>query len=98
MWRHGDVLVRGVEAIPSDAERVPGNVLARGEATGHAHRVTGEGSVELWRSQQRMFLRVGSASVQIVHEEHHPITLQPGTYQYWMQREYSPQEIRRVID
>ena len=33
-----------------------------------------------------------------VHEEHGPITLPPGNYQVTIQREYSPEEIRNVVD
>jgi len=34
----------------------------------------------------------------VVHEEHGPISLEPGTYRVWIQREYSPEAIRRVLD
>jgi len=98
MWRHGDVLIVKVDSIPADAERLPGGILARGEATGHAHRVVGKGKIGIWRQDSLTYLRVDDAEVELVHEEHKPIALQPGTYRFWMQREYSPQEIRRVID
>ena len=98
MWRHGDVMIAPVEQIPADAERLPGVTLARGEATGHAHRIAGRGKAEIWRMGVETFLKVSEDPVEVVHEEHKPITLQPGTYRFWMQREYSPKEIRRVID
>jgi hypothetical protein len=98
MWRHGDVLIVKVDSIPAEAERLPGNILAKGEATGHAHRVVGRGKVGIWRQGTLNFLRVDEAPADVVHEEHKTITLEPGTYRFWMQREYSPKEIRRVID
>ena len=97
MWRHGDVLIAKVDSIPQDAERVPGNILARGEATGHAHRGGGQGTAEIWRHEGQTYLRITAPSP-ILHEEHKPITLPVGIYRFWMQREYSPKEIRRVID
>jgi hypothetical protein len=33
-----------------------------------------------------------------VHEEHGPITLPPGDYRVQIQREYTPEEIRNVVD
>ena len=98
MWRHGDVLIALVDAIPADAELLPGTILARGEATGHAHRVRENGTAEIWRNSTHMFLRVVAPSAQIVHEEHNPITLSQGSYRFWFQREYSPREIRRIVD
>jgi hypothetical protein len=34
----------------------------------------------------------------VIHEEHQPITLEPGIYRVWQQREYTPEAIRRVVD
>ena len=98
MWRHGDVLIAQVEEIPAEAELLPGVVLARGEATGHAHRVAEGGTAEIWRHGADTFLQVVASCAQIVHEEHKPITLPQGTYRFWFQREYSPKEIRRIVD
>jgi hypothetical protein len=97
MWRHGDVMIASVEAIPRSAHAVPGAVLARGEATGHAHRIAKPDSVRMWRSGATSFLEVLKPA-QLVHEEHATIELPPGTYRFWMQREYSPEAIRRVVD
>lgn len=98
MWRHGDVLVEAVEKIPADARRVPGVVLARGEATGHAHRIAKPETAQLYRSGDTLFLKVVAPSAQLIHEEHSTIDLPQGCYRYWMQREYSPEAIRRVVD
>ena len=97
MWRHGDVLIAIVDGIPKDAHSVPGAVLARGEATGHAHRIAKSDSVRIWRSGSTTFLEVLKPA-QLIHEEHDTIELPCGTYRFWMQREYSPEAIRRVVD
>ena len=98
MWRHGDVFIATVDAIPSAAVRQPNCVLAYGEVTGHSHRIDQPGVAELWEHKEVLYLRVLGRSATVVHEEHKPITLPRGIYRVWQQREYSPQEIRRVMD
>jgi hypothetical protein len=98
MWRHGDVLIAAVEAIPDGATRKDELVLAYGEMTGHAHRVEAADSAELWEHEGTLYLRVVTPSARIVHEEHKPITLTSGVYRVWKQREYTPGLIRPVFD
>jgi hypothetical protein len=98
MWRHGDVLIAGVDEIPSGAEKRPQSILVRGEVTGHAHRIVDPETAIIWRVDNQLFLEVVADSATVTHEEHKPITLPRGTYRFWVQREYSPEAIRRVID
>src|SRR5436853_260842 len=98
MWRHGDVLICKVEAIPAGARRLPHCVLAEGELTGHAHRVEGSGVAELFELGGDRFLRVLADEARVVHEEHRTITLLRGTYRVWGQREYTPRAIVWVLD
>jgi hypothetical protein len=98
MFRQGDVLLVRVDDMPSgrpvEAER--GRlVLARGEATGHHHSVAVE-DAELVDAAEGVFLRV-MASTPVVHQEHAPITLDPGTYRVVRQREYLPGAIDRMV-
>nr|BFE70612.1 hypothetical protein GCM10020092_039130 [Actinoplanes digitatis] len=82
MYRQGDVLFIPVElaAVP-DCGPVPRDrrgrmVVARGEATGHAHVVGGPGLRLLadLDDPERMFVEV-PAHGRITHEEHGPISL-----------------------
>lgn len=98
MWRHGDVLIAAIPVIPEGAKFRPGIILARGEQTGHAHRVAIPETAELWELQDELFMRVVADEATIVHEEHRPITIPCGTYRVWQQREYTPERIRRVTD
>jgi len=101
--RQGDVfLEKSDSSIPKDAVKVkPENkrlILRRGEATGHHHSVDVR-KAELWQlSDGSMLLKVNEKTT-LDHQEHSPITLVPGI---WIlpqeQVEYTPQEIRRVID
>ena len=98
MWRHGDVLIECCDEIPPEAWAAPHLTLARGEATGHAHRVLEQGAAVLYPRDDGGFLEVIADQATVVHEEHHAITLPRGIYRFWFQREYSPREIRRVVD
>jgi hypothetical protein len=98
MWRHGDVVIDRCSQIPRDAKRVPHLILARGEATGHVHRILEPGAVVLYLENVGGYLEVMAERATLVHEEHDAITLPRGAYRFWFQREYSPQEIRRVVD
>jgi hypothetical protein len=98
MYRHGDVFLEATDRIPGGAKKLPHCVLAEGEATGHTHRILEPGAAELFESGPERFLRVLLKEASLVHQEHATIKLKAGTYRVWFQREYSPQEIRRVVD
>lgn len=100
--RQGDVFVEQINAIPANAtpvERQGDVVLARGEATGHAHRIVASlDAVDVLQEAERIILNVRHP-VTITHEEHGPVTLQPGVYASYIQREYDDLEAeRRVVD
>ena len=99
MWRHGDVFLQTVEAVPEGVHKLPHVTLARGEATGHCHRVRERDAAELFAAPGGdLYLRVTGRKATLVHEEHAAIELGPGVYRSWIQREYSPERIRRVVD
>ena len=58
VYRHGDVLISPVEEIPDHAVKQPDLVLARGEVTGHAHRVETDGMAELYEHETVLYLRI----------------------------------------
>jgi hypothetical protein len=97
LYRHGDVMIEECTEIPKDAKKIKGNILVRGEVTGHAHRLDTPGSFQLLETPNFIYIDV-TKETNIVHEEHAPITLQTGKYKVWVQREYTPEAIRRVID
>jgi hypothetical protein len=104
VFRQGDVLVVPVDPgqipsglMPAPRDRQGRMVLASGEATGHAHVITGDRVALLCPPDQpdRLFLRI-EGHARLVHEEHHPIPLPPGGYRVVRQREYVPSAIRPV--
>jgi len=98
LYRHGDVLLAAVPALPANAKPVLGLILAHGELTGHAHRIREAGAAQLFIQGGFTYLRVTAAAATLVHEEHRPIELPTGVYRVWQQREYTPTAIRTVLD
>jgi hypothetical protein len=98
MYRHGDVIIVPAKSIPHDATRRPAAILARGEATGHCHRIEDPKAAEVFDFEGEGYLRVSAPVARVVHDEHGPIELRRGVYRFWMQREYTPKEIRRIVD
>jgi hypothetical protein len=98
LWRQGDVFLIATSKLPAAgrAERRP--VLAEGEITGHAHRLQDPSSGQVFSVGSDLYLEVLADTATVVHEEHGPVTLPRGGYGIRIQREYSPQEIRRVVD
>src|SRR5436190_7003850 len=101
VWRQGDVFIISTVSVPDDAKpRKP--VLAEGEVTGHAHRLADVRRAGVFGVKngpfEELFLHVTEDDATVVHEEHHSVTVPRGSYIVRIQREYHPQEIRRVVD
>jgi hypothetical protein len=102
-WRQGDIyFVKLDEEIDSaNAEPVKSGIIAKGETTGHAHRVS-QSSIAagalLSLVGRSMFLRSPEARATIVHDEHGPIELPAGSYAVVPQREFDGLRWRQVLD
>jgi hypothetical protein len=100
--RQGDVFVRRIDRIPAKAIPVSQTgdiILARGEVTGHAHRITAPlDAVDVLQEAEKIILNV-KAPVVITHEEHGSVRLATGLYESYIQREYDAlEQERRVLD
>lgn len=103
IYRQGDVLLVPITQIPKQAENVSHDhgrlILARGEATGHHHSIAMQDADLLQvPSQAELFLLVKEGSALLEHQEHGTIPIAKGAYRVVIQREYSPEQIRRVVD
>ena len=112
--RQGDILFKPLAAdrdIADGATRlaeVAGKVIAKGEVTGHAHRIS-EGAATIVEERRTWgtvsqptgtrYLRVHETAT-VAHEEHKPVTLLPGLYEIMQAREYDyvREVTRRVVD
>lgn len=99
--RQGDVLLHPIDKIPEGAilqGALPTVVLAEGEATGHAHTIAPKrGQVKHFRKGTEVYLEVNFPVI-LEHQEHAPLTVQPGIYQVRRQVEQWLDEVRQVRD
>src|SRR5207244_1625318 len=86
--QHGDVLIHAVRSIPAGAVKTTERVLARGEVTGHAHRLLEDSDVEVYEHEGTLFLRVGAGGASLTHEEHGVGVIAPGDYRIGRVMEY----------
>lgn len=102
--QQGDVLLtRITKEQLKNAVKVPmdkrGIVLAEGEVTGHYHGIEEIEDAELYRIGEKMLLSV-KEPVELKHQEHGPITIEPGVWEIGIVREYDylTQMVRSVVD
>lgn len=97
-YRHGDLLICKVDSIPKGTKKRKTNIILDGEATGHAHRLSGGVVLDLDKDN-KVYLRVADGG-KVTHEEHNTIALPAGDYVVTRQREYDPyaQAARDVRD
>ena len=102
-WRQGDIFFVKLDHQPDLQDAVPlkTGVNARGEQTGHMHRVSpsslNEGAI-LSLLAGSMYLKTPEAGATIVHDEHGAIQLPPGLYAVANQQEFDGLQWRTVLD
>lgn len=104
-YRQGDVLIQNPTIdFELTKDRIvnhqPNNnrtVLEFGEVTGHAHALYDKTSL-LYEWDGDRLLETTASTATIKHEEHAPISIQPGVKEVRRQTEYTPAEIRNVAD
>lgn len=104
-FRQGDVFIEATSGIDeSKLKKVnPDNkrvILAYGEVTGHAHAIDFNDAVLFevpGTVPPRRMLKVTKETT-LRHEEHGPIQLPTGWFEIKLQREYTPEAIRNVLD
>jgi len=102
-WRQGDIYFVKLDQEPflKDARPLKAGIIARGEQTGHMHRVSGPSLADgalLSMLGDSMFLRSPESGATIVHDEHGPLELPAGVYAVVNQREFDGLAWRTVID
>jgi hypothetical protein len=87
--QQGDVALERIAKLPPGLKPVKpdprGIVLAEGEHTGHHHRIERKfvPLVELLEGEdgRRFLVNNSKKAVEVIHEEHKPITVDPGIYE-----------------
>lgn len=97
-YQQGDVIIKKVD-YEIVGEKLNHLILAEGEATGHAHRLT-EGLGQLIMMDKILHLQIFSETAKLKHEEHAEIILPKGNFKIGIVREYDAfeDEIRQVRD
>lgn len=115
IWRQGDVGItpykkkfqKSSERILKNSQEKPDLVLAHGEVTGHAHRITQkdvkillDGLVNKWSQDHDEMIIESKNKIEVTHEEHEGIVLKQGLNRVVIQREYdwASKKVRKVID
>ena len=101
IYRQGDVLLIE-DQLPKDAEEVKRDsgrvILAYGEVTGHAHAMSGSGTM-LYASPAKKARHLKVVETDYLrHEEHTHQPIAPGIYRVVIQSEYRDKELVRVAD
>lgn len=102
--RQGDVLLRQIKELPSNAIKAKTQIVAVGEGH-HEHKAMGD--LEVLECDEKLYLAVNTEG-KLVHvhtgtetlAEHLPIELEVGFYEVIHQQQYNPYEkaIERVRD
>jgi hypothetical protein len=99
--RQGDVLVMKVDdkSIPENLVPTKRVTLRLGEKTGHHHTFeTGAVGYASTADSLVEYIEVTEQEASIVHQDHASISFPKGTYINVQQWEYSPQELKKVVD
>lgn len=102
-WRQGDIYFVKLDEEPrsSDSRTVKNGIIAKGETTGHSHRLAPSSMAQgamLSFMGSSMFLRSPQMGTKIIHDEHGPVDLPVGLFAVVHQREFDGLHWRRVVD
>ncbi|MFZ5796847.1 MAG: hypothetical protein ACOY3O_00325 [Thermodesulfobacteriota bacterium] len=100
LYQQGDILIQRIETLPSNLEVIaPENgryILARGEASGHAHAIND--NILLFREEGKDVLYcLADDYFTLRHEEHENIEIPPGMYQVRKVRQFEYFQIDRNV-
>ena len=106
MYRHGDLLITRINAVPQSAINISSKIIAEGEVSGHKHKLVGQAIVRLLPGREASGVENGDISinripelyfsasedVKLMHEEHKTLELPMGSYKVTKEREFNPFE------
>jgi len=101
--QQGDVLLKKIDALPEGAVAKvldKGHIiLAYGEVTGHAHRITDTVNSLFYEKDGKSYLKVNTP-VKLTHEEHHTQVIPEGIWEIGIVQEYDylKDMVRAVVD
>jgi hypothetical protein len=102
--RQGDILFRPVKQVPvnpTEQNIVKDGVIAKGEVTGHHHRLENLKKAAVFMAGLAMYVRVfNKEGVNVVHEEHGTTHLPQGDFEvhHAQEHDYLENTVREVAD
>lgn len=100
--RHGDILLKRVDKSFDSVNPKKELAIAYGEVTGHHHSLYSDGKshAEVFNFDEKRYLQVLEGVMELRHQEHEMLKIEPGTYEIIDEQEYDPfiQNIRKVVD
>lgn len=112
-YQQGDVILIPIEALPAGLQKQEGLKVQLGETTGHSHKFVDADLAEIFfdpaqvpdtaritPAEAKFVFIKGGKEIQLLHEEHKPLSVPPGIYKVDIVREYDydKEETRRVVD
>ena len=99
--QQGDVILKKITQLPEGNKKVISKgkmVLAEGEVTGHFHGIE-EDESELIQIGEKILLKLAKTAT-LRHQEHKPITLEPGLWEVGIVQEYDyfSKMVKKVVD
>lgn len=93
--RQGDILFERDDLTwqnksPEDATIQDDGVVAKGEVTGHMHRISDGTKATLMIAAAMAYVRSISEDAEVVHDEHNSVVLPTGNWNVVRQKEYTP--------
>lgn len=86
-YQQGDVILEVIEKLPTFNLKNHDKILAKGEVTGHTHRVD-LADVNVLMAEDGTLYCEAKEEFTVIHEEHKPLTLPKGTYKIRKVLEY----------
>lgn len=97
-FRHGEVIINKIDLFPKDIKlkKVKDVILAKGEVTGHFHKLKDE--LLFAKSGDIQYLELDN-ELELEHQEHDTLQIPKGKYEVLIQREVDLLgEVRQVMD
>ena len=95
MQVQGDILFVPIKSVPkglSPTQAQAGrHIFALGEVTGHSHSVAATKGLQVYRQGETTYCTIEelTGGVEVEHQEHGPITLDPGAWEIKRQVEWT---------
>ena len=107
MYRHGDLLITRINAIPEDTVQISEKIIAEGEISGHKHKIFGSAQVNIRPSfigrqindNPEVWFNAFD-KIKLEHEEHKTLEIPKGAYKVTKEQQFDPFQgiTQKVID